>query len=91
MIKLKELHKINPFPSSFIPGFNELSHIVVFSDRGLSGFGSVIYFILKNQETGLMTSRLCFTSGALGRKTIPCHEIHSRVHGLASVKKYLIT
>ena len=47
LIKLKELHKIHPFPSSFIPGFNELSHIIVFSDGVLSGFGSVIYFIKK--------------------------------------------
>ena len=45
LIKLKELHKIQPFPASFIPGFNELIYIVVFSDGGLNGFGSVIYFI----------------------------------------------
>ena len=36
-----------------------------------------------------MMSRLCLASGALGRKTIPSQEIHSRVHGLASVKKIL--
>ena len=84
LVKLKDLHKIQPFPESFIPGFNELTHIVVFSDGGLNGFGSV-----KNKQTGLISSRLCFASGALGRKTIPCHEVHSRVHGLASVKKIL--
>ena len=51
LVKLKDLHKIQPFPASFVS--------------------------------------LCFASGALGRKTIPSHEIHSRVHGLASVKKIL--
>ena len=89
LIKLKDLDKITPFPASFIPNFNELIYIVVFSDGGLSGFGSVIYFVSKNQQTGDLTSRLCFASGALGRKTVPNHEIHSRVHGLASVKKIL--
>ena len=86
-MKLKELKDIHPFPPSFIPGFNVLTHIVIFSDGGLNGFGSVIYFISENKIDGLISSRLCFASGALGRKTIPCHEAHSRVHGLASVKK----
>ena len=77
LTKLKELHKITPFPPSFIPNFNELIYIVVFSDGGLSGFGSVGYFVSKNQQTGELTSRLCFASGALGRKTVPNNEIHS--------------
>ena len=89
LLHLQSLDKIKPFPGEFIPENHRVTDIVTFYDGGEFGFGSTIYLVSKHSVTNKVKSRICFANGALGRKTVPYHELMSRGQGVQNIRKVL--